>query len=156
MQEGDGMIRFLGLDVGTKTIGVAVSDPLGFTAQPVTTIRRSSVDADLKELRGLVEVYNATLLVVGYPRNMNGTVGDQARYVERFVEMVREAIALPVEYVDERLTTKMAQRAMIDGKVKAEKRKQIIDQQAAAIILQGYLDRQARLKSQKSTDEPIT
>jgi putative Holliday junction resolvase len=141
--------RIIGLDVGTKTIGVAVSDPLGWTAQGVTTIRRSSLAADLDELRDLVKLYNATLLVVGYPRNMNGSVGDQARYVERFVESVREALALPVEFVDERLTTKMAQRAMIDGKVKAEKRKQIIDQQAAVLILQGYLDRVARLKTQQ-------
>jgi putative Holliday junction resolvase len=141
------MIRILGLDVGTKTIGVAVSDPLGYTAQPETTIRRSSMAADLAELRGLVDLYNATLLVVGYPRNMNGTVGDQARYVERFVESVREAIPLPVEFVDERLTTKMARQAMIEGKVKAEKRRQIIDQQAAAIILQGYLDRRSRLQA---------
>lgn len=141
--------RKLGLDVGTKTIGVAVSDPLGWTAQPVTTIRRSSMAADLEELRDLVQLYNATLLVVGYPRNMNGTVGDQARYVERFVEAVRAALALPVELVDERLTTKMANQAMLAGKVKAEKRKQIIDQQAAVLILQGYLDRVARLKSQQ-------
>ena len=139
-----GMERMLGLDVGTKTIGVAVSDPLGITAQGVTTIRRSSASADLAELRAIVELYNAVLLVVGYPRNMNGTVGDQARYVERFVESIQAAIPLPVAYVDERLTTRMAQQAMIDGRVKAEKRKQLIDQQAAVIILQGYLDRKAR------------
>lgn len=145
------MERFLGLDVGTKTIGIAVSDPLGMLATGVTTIRRTSLAADLAELRDLVELYNATLLVVGYPRNMNGTVGDQARYVERFVESVREAIPLPIEFVDERLTTKLAQRAMMDGKVKAEKRRAIIDQQAAALILQGFLDRRAR---QSSSSEP--
>jgi putative Holliday junction resolvase len=143
------MERYIGLDVGTKTIGIAVSDPLGILASGVTTIRRSSMVADLDELKRLIELYNATLLVVGYPRNMNGTVGDQARYVERFVESVREVISLPVEFVDERLTTKMARQAMIDGKVKAEKRKQIIDQQAAILILQGYLDREARLKRQQ-------
>lgn len=144
------MERILGLDVGTKTVGVAVSDPLGITAQPVTTVRRASLAADLAQLRDIVELYNAALLVVGYPRNMNGTVGDQARYVERFVDSLREAIPLPVEYVDERLTTRMAKQAMIDGNVKAEKRRQIIDQQAAALILQGYLDRRARLAREQA------
>ncbi|HEY9721669.1 MAG TPA: Holliday junction resolvase RuvX [Oscillatoriaceae cyanobacterium] len=142
------MERILGLDVGTKTIGIAVSDPLGITAQPVTTIRRTAMQADLQELQGLIDLYNASLLVVGYPRNMNGSVGDQARFVERFVEAVREACPVPIELVDERLTTRIAQQAMIMGNVKAERRRQIIDQQAAAVILQGYLDRQSRLKKE--------
>lgn len=134
----------MALDVGTKTIGVAVSDPLGITAQPVTTIRRTKLDADLAELRGLVDVYNVSSLVVGYPRNMDGSTGEQARYVERFVESLRAVIALPVELVDERLTTKVASRAMMDLNVKAKRRKEIIDQQAAALILQTWLDRKAR------------
>ena len=142
------MERVLGLDVGTKTIGVAVSDPLGITAQGVTTIRRQGLSADLKELQGIVELYNASLLVVGYPRNMNGTVGDQARYVEKFVEAAQEALGLPIEYVDERLSTRMAQQAMIAGNLKAAKRREIIDQQAAVVILQGYLDRQSRQKKE--------
>ena len=138
------MERILGLDVGSKTIGVAVSDPLGITAQGVTTIRRTKLAADLEELRGLIELYNASLLVVGYPRNMNGTVGEQAQFVDRFVEALRGQVSLPVELVDERLTTRMAQQAMIAGNVKAQRRREIIDQQAAALILQGYMDRQAR------------
>lgn len=142
------MERILGLDVGTKTIGIAVSDPLGITAQGVTTIRRTALEADLRELLGLIDLYNASLLVVGYPRNMNGTVGDQARYVERFVEAVRAATPVPIELVDERLTTRIAQQAMIMGNVKAERRRQIIDQQAAAVILQGYLDRPTRPKKE--------
>lgn len=142
------MERYLGLDVGTKTIGIAVSDPLGITAQGVTTIRRQGLSADLKELQGIVELYNASLLVVGYPRNMNGTVGDQARYVEKFVEAAQEALGLPIEYVDERLSTRMAQQAMIAGNLKAAKRREIIDQQAAVVILQGFLDRQSRQKKE--------
>lgn len=142
------MERILGLDVGTKTIGVAVSDPLGYTAQGVTTIRRRDLKSDLKELQGLVELYNASLLVVGYPRNMNGTVGEQARFVERFVEATQESLGLPVELVDERLSTRLAQQAMMAGNVKAAKRREIIDQQAAIVILQGYLDRQARQKKE--------
>lgn len=142
------MERILGLDVGTKTIGVAVSDPLGYTAQGVTTIRRRDLKSDLKELQGLVELYNASLLVVGYPRNMNGTVGDQARFVDRFVEAAQESLGLPVELMDERLSTRLAQQAMMAGNVKAAKRREIIDQQAAIVILQGYLDRQARQKKE--------
>ena len=138
------MDRILGLDVGSKTIGVAVSDPLGITAQPVDTIRRTKLDADLKELQAIVDLYNASLLVVGYPRNMNGTVGEQARYVDRFVEALRERVPLPVELVDERLTTRMANQAMMAGNVKANRRREIIDQQAAALILQGFMDRRAR------------
>ena len=134
----------MGLDVGTKTIGIAVSDPLAITAQGVTTIRRSGLEADLAELRGLVEVYNASTLVVGYPRNMDGSAGEQARYVERFVASLQAALPLPVEYVDERLTTRMASQAMLDLGVKARRRKEIIDQQAAAVILQTWLDRRAR------------
>ncbi|MFN3429919.1 MAG: Holliday junction resolvase RuvX [Candidatus Sericytochromatia bacterium] len=138
------MERILGLDVGTKTIGVAVSDPLGITAQPVTTIRRTKLDADMAELRDIVALYNASLLVVGYPRNMNGTVGEQAQYVDRFVEVLRAQVPLPVELVDERLTTRVASQAMKAGNVKAARRKEIIDQQAAALILQGYMDRLSR------------
>ena len=142
------MERILGLDVGSKTIGVAVSDPLGITAQGVTTIRRTKTAADLQELQGLIELYNASLLVVGYPRNMNGTVGEQAQFVDRFVEALRVQVSLPIELVDERLTTRMAQQAMIAGNVKAQRRREIIDQQAAALILQGYMDRQARQRKE--------
>lgn len=138
------MERVLGLDVGTKTIGVAVSDPLGLTAQGVTTIRRRNVKVDLAALGELIALYNASMLVVGYPRNMNGTVGEQALFVDRFVEDVKATFDLPLELVDERLTTKLASRAMIDTNVKAARRREIIDQQAAAVILQGYLDRQSR------------
>ena len=142
------MERILGLDVGTRTIGVAVSDPLGITAQPVTTIRRTKIDADLADLRDIVALYNASLLVVGYPRNMNGTVGEQAQYVDRFVEVLRAQVPLPVELVDERLTTRVASQAMKAGNVKAARRKEIIDQQAAALILQGYMDRLSRQKKE--------
>lgn len=142
------MERILGLDVGTRTIGIAVSDPLGITAQPVTTIRRTKLDADLAELRDIVALYNASLLVVGYPRNMNGTVGEQAQYVDRFVEALRAQVPLPVELVDERLTTRVASQAMKAGNVKAARRKEIIDQQAAALILQGYMDRLSRQKKE--------
>lgn len=145
--------RILGLDVGTKTIGVAVSDPFGSMALGVTTVQRRDLARDLAELADLVAVYNASRLVVGYPRNMDGSIGEQARYVDRFVESLRAAIALPVELVDERLTTRQANRAMLDLQVKAKRRKELIDQQAAALILQTYLDRRARA-AREAEDPP--
>lgn len=135
--------RILGLDVGTKTIGVAVSDPLGYTAQPVETVRRRGTAADLAELRRLVDLYNAERFVVGYPLSMKGVPGPQARFVEDFVEHLR-TLGLPVDMVDERLTTKQAADALIETGMRREKRKAVIDQQAAILILQGYLDRQRR------------
>jgi putative holliday junction resolvase len=138
------MERVFALDVGTKTIGIAVSDPLGITAQPVDTIRRTKLEADLQALRDLVAVYDASRLVVGYPRNMDGSAGAQAQYVDRFVAALQAAIDLPVELVDERLTTRMASQAMKDLNVKAKRRKEIIDQQAAVVILQTWLDSKAR------------
>lgn len=140
--------RKMGLDVGTKTIGIAVSDPLGITAQPVTTIHRRDMARDLAELRELVAVYEVSCLVVGYPRNMNGTIGEQARFVDRFLEALRADIHLPIELVDERLTTRQANQAMLMLNVKAHRRKAIIDQQAAVLILQTYMDREARAAKQ--------
>jgi len=135
-------VRLLGLDVGEKTVGVAVSDELGLTAQGVTVIRRSSKEADLKALRELAAFYGAEGLVLGLPRNMNGSLGPKAREVERFGEWVGEALGLPVEYVDERLTTVAAQRTLLEGDTPRAKRRRVVDQVAAVLILQGYLDRQ--------------
>lgn len=135
--------RILGLDVGTKTIGVAVSDPLGYTAQPVETVRRKGTQADLAELRRLVELYNPERFVVGYPLSMSGVPGPQAHFVEEFVEHLR-TLGLPVDLIDERLTTKQAANALIESGMRRDKRKAVIDQQAAILILQGYLDRQKR------------
>lgn len=137
----------MGLDVGTKTIGVAISDPTGLLASGVTTIRRQALEADMRALGELVSMYSAQKFVVGYPRNMNGSVGEQARYVERFVEALTARFDLPVEYMDERLTSRLANQAMMAGNVKAEKRKAIIDQQAAALILQSALDRAGRSRA---------
>jgi putative Holliday junction resolvase len=143
------MERMLGLDVGTKTIGVAVSDPLGYTAQPLTVIRRRNKEQDLAELRRLVEVYNAERFVVGYPLSMSGAAGPQAAYVSAFAEDLK-ALGLPIELIDERLTTKQAQHVLIMGGVRREKRREVIDQQAAALILQVYMDREARRRANDS------
>lgn len=135
--------RILGLDVGTKTIGVAVSDPLGLTAQPVETIRRVGKEADLAELRRLVALYNPERFVVGYPLSLSGSAGPQARFVEAFAEHLR-TLELPVEFIDERLTTKEAMNALLATGMHRAKRKAVIDQQAAVLILQSYLDRRRR------------
>lgn len=135
--------RVLGLDVGTRTIGVAVSDPLGLTAQGVTVIRRQSREQDLAALEELGRLYNARGFVVGYPRNMDGSVGPQARYTEAFGKVL-ESRGWSVEYFDERLSTRIARRALQEGGASRATRKRVIDQQAAIIILQDYLDRQKR------------
>lgn len=135
--------RIIGLDVGTKTIGLAISDPLGIIAQGQGVIRRKTLQEDLAELQNMATLYNASRFVVGYPMNMDGTPGFQAQYVAGFVEHLKN-LGLPVDLEDERLTTKIAGAVLIQANVRREKRKQIIDQQAAIIILQGYLDRKHR------------
>jgi putative Holliday junction resolvase len=132
----------LGLDVGTKTIGVAVSDPMGWTAQGVTTIRRTNLVKDLAALNALVAETGAGQFVVGLPKNMDGSLGSQADYVEDFVAKLEAAIPLPVIYIDERLSSKQAKQSMIDSGMRRDKRKAMIDEQAAMVILQTYLDRQ--------------
>ncbi|RQD70568.1 MAG: Holliday junction resolvase RuvX [Tindallia sp. MSAO_Bac2] len=132
--------RKLGLDVGDRTIGVAVSDPFGWTAQGVTTIRRSSLSEDLAQLKKIYEEYQATIMVVGIPRNMNGTYGPQSEKVKEFIGQIREAMEVEIVEWDERLSTRMAERSLIEGDMRRDKRKKVIDTVAAVCILQGYLD----------------
>ncbi len=134
-------MRSLGLDVGTKTIGVAVSDPMGWTAQGVTTIRRTNMVKDLAALKALIDETGAGQFVVGLPKNMDGSLGSQAEYVEDFVAKLEAAILVPVVYIDERLSSKQAKQSMIDSGMRRDKRKAMIDEQAAMVILQTYLDR---------------
>lgn len=133
--------RIMGLDVGSKTVGVAVSDALGFTAQPVTVVRRRSLAADLQALREIAVQYEAVKLVVGLPRNMNGTYGSSAEMVQEFAAQAGEALGLPVDFWDERLTTAMADQALIQADVSRRNRRQVVDKIAAVIILQSYMDR---------------
>lgn len=135
--------RVLGLDLGSKTIGVAVSDPLSLTAQGVTTLRRGSLADDLEALQGLANLYKAYAFVVGYPRNMDGSIGPQARQSEAFAEELRKQ-GWPVTLMDERLTTRIANQVLLEGGASRAKRREVIDQQAAIVILQGYLDRRNR------------
>lgn len=133
-------MRILGLDVGDRTIGIAVSDPLGFTAQGITTIRRKKIDNDINELRKICTEYNVELIISGLPKNMNGTLGPQSEKVMDFCNIIKEEIKLPIKMWDERLTTVAANRAMLEADLSRAKRKKIVDKLAATYILQGYLD----------------
>ena len=131
----------MSLDVGSRTIGIACSDALLMTAQGIETIRRTSLEKDFNRLQELIAEYEVHELVVGMPKNMNGTKGERAEKTEEFVEKMKEVIDLPVTYWDERLSTVMAERQLIAADVSRKKRKSVIDKTAAVVILQGYLDR---------------
>ncbi|MEQ6378350.1 Holliday junction resolvase RuvX [Bacillaceae bacterium S4-13-58] len=135
-------MKILGLDVGTKTIGVAVSDDLGWTAQGVTTIHwaENQPTPALKELQQLIDEYGAEKIVVGLPKNMNGTVGPRGEACIRFSEKIERDLDIPVVLWDERLTTMAAERVLLSADVSRAKRKKVIDKMAASMILQGYLD----------------
>lgn len=134
-------MRIMSLDVGSRTIGIACSDELLMTAQGIETIRRTSLEKDFNRLQELIAEYEVHELVVGMPKNMNGTKGERAEKTEEFVEKMKEVIDLPVTYWDERLSTVMAERQLIAADVSRKKRKSVIDKMAAVVILQGYLDR---------------
>ena len=134
------MTRSFGLDVGSKTVGVAVSDALGITAQPVTTVRRSNLRADLAQLRRLAEEHEVGHAVVGLPLNMDGSEGPQAASCRQLGRALAEASGIAVEHWDERLSTVAAERFLLEGDVSRRKRRNVVDSLAAAIILQGWLD----------------
>lgn len=134
-------MRILGLDVGSKTIGVAISDPLGWTAQGITTIKRTKKEQDIEEIRKICKEYSVESIVVGLPKNMNGTIGDSGEKVIEFSEKIKEVLDIKVEMWDERLTTVAAHKAMLEADLSRAKRKKIVDKIAAIYILQGYLDR---------------
>ncbi|WLD92190.1 Holliday junction resolvase RuvX [Alkalihalobacillus sp. AL-G] len=134
-------MRTLGLDVGTKTIGIAVSDGLGWTAQGLETYKRKgNLSDDLSYIRDLVTKNDITKIVVGFPKNMNGTVGPSGEMCQEFAGSIEETLNVPTVLWDERLTTAAAQRMLIEADVSRKKRKGVIDKMAAVLILQGYLD----------------
>ena len=135
------MRRYLGLDVGDRTIGIAVSDLLGLTAQGVETIRRTSLEKDLDCLGELMQQYETSALVSGLPKNMNGTEGDRCEIVKSFMAKVQERFpAADVTFWDERLSTVAATRSLLEADLSRKKRNKVIDKMAAVFILQGYLD----------------
>lgn len=136
-------MRILGLDYGSKTVGVAVSDPLGLTAQGLETIWRkkeNQLRRTLARIETLVSEYQADRIVVGYPKNMNNTIGERAQKALEFKELLERRTGLPVVMWDERLTTVEANRTLMEAGVRRENRKQYLDELAAVFILQGYLD----------------
>ncbi len=136
-------MRILGLDYGSRTVGVAVSDPLGITAQPLEIVRRKSENKlrqTLARIEELAKEYQAEMFVLGLPKNMNNTLGERADKSLEFKDMLERRTGLPVVMWDERLTTVAANRAMMEGGVRRENRGQYVDALAAALILQGYLD----------------
>lgn len=137
-------MRVIGLDLGDKTIGVAVSDGLGITAQGLTTVLRRSNSKDMEALKAYIDEYEAGEIVVGLPKNMDGTLGPQADKALAFAEKLKAEFGLPVVLYDERLTTSLVQRALIEADVSRAKRKKVVDMLAAQVILQGYLDRKKR------------
>ena len=149
-------MRILGLDYGSKTVGAAISDPLGITAQGVETIRRKQENhlrQTLARIEELVSEYHVEKIVRGYPKNMNNTVGERAEKSLEFKEMLERRTGLPVIMLDERLTTMAADRTLEETGVHKEDRKQYLDQVAAVFILQGYLDAAAHKKEQQEESE---
>lgn len=136
----------MGLDVGSKTVGIAISDALGWTAQGIETIKidESAGQFGMSRIQELVAEYTVTSFVVGFPKNMNNSVGPRGEASERFAEMLEEAFSFPVILWDERLTTMAAERMLIEADVSRKKRKTVIDKMAAVMILQGYLDSKNR------------
>ena len=133
--------RILGLDIGDARIGVAISDPLGITAAGLETIKRKNMATDLSAVRQIAQRHGAVEIVIGLPQNMDGTIGAQAEKVKSFARKLARVTGLPVIYEDERLTTISAIRTLTLQGVKTGKNKELVDMQAAAIILQKWLDR---------------
>lgn len=145
--------RLLALDVGSRTIGLAVSDPLGITAQGLTTIRRTNKRSDLQQLADLIRQYAVAEIVVGYPLHMSGEPGAQAQKVALFAEGLRRRFHLPVHLWDERLTTAEANRVLRETNMSIRRRGQVVDQLAAVLILQAFMQRRTST-AQSGNSEP--
>lgn len=135
-------MRVLGLDVGTKTIGVAVSDEMGWTAQGIETIKIADeqMEQSYPRLQQLIDEYSVEKIVVGLPKNMNGTIGPRGEAFIEFADNVKEKLNIETMMWDERLSTMAAERVLLSADVSRKKRKKVIDKMAAVMILQGYLD----------------
>src|SRR4030043_937924 len=138
------LMRIMGLDVGTRTIGMAISDELGLTAQGLKTLRRKSLEDDFQEIAAIINQFEIIKIVVGLPKNMNGTLGSQAETVLKGGEILKDRIQVPVVTWEERLSTVGASRVLLEADLSRRKRKKVIDKLAAVLILQGYLDQSRR------------
>ena len=135
-------MRILGLDYGSKRIGVAVCDELGMTAQGLATIARKNRQQDLAEIARFIRTYNVEKIVIGYPIRLDGTEGIQCEKVGKFASILESAFSLPIIKWDETLSTKEAEEILIRANMRRDKRKNIVDRVAASLILQGYLNSQ--------------
>jgi putative holliday junction resolvase len=133
-------MKILGLDLGSKTIGVAISDDLLLTAQVLTSIKRTVLEKDLAALLAIVKEYQVQEIVVGLPVNMDGTKGGAAQTTESFIEHLRQTTSIKITPWDERLSTVAAEKILLEGDLSRRKRRKVIDRLAAAYILQGYLN----------------
>jgi len=135
-------MRIMGLDLGSKTVGVAISDAFGWTAQGIETVKINEAieEFGIDRLGELISQYEVSEIVVGYPKNMNNSIGPRAEASERFAALLKEVYAIPVVLWDERLTTAAAEKMLISADVSRKNRKKVIDKMAAVMILQGYLD----------------
>lgn len=139
-------MRIMGLDVGSRTVGIAISDALGWTAQGIETIKinEDAQEFGIERIDELVKEHQVSEFVVGFPKNMNNSIGPRAEASEQFAKLLTDKYNFPVTLWDERLTTMAAERMLIDADVSRKKRKLVIDKMAAVMILQGYLDRKNR------------
>jgi len=137
-------MRTMGLDIGSHTIGIAVSDELGITAQGLKTLKRKSMEEDFKELATIIRQFEVEKIVVGLPKKMDGTLGTQAEIVLKWIKALKDKIPVPVVSWDERLSTVGATRVLLEADLSRRKRKKVIDKLAAVLILQGYLDQNRR------------
>ncbi|MFU0791999.1 Holliday junction resolvase RuvX [Cerasibacillus sp. JNUCC 74] len=135
-------MKLMGLDVGSKTIGVAVSDPFGWTAQGITTIKWNEADITSADdaLKKIINEHQVGKAIVGLPKNMNGTIGERGEASIAFAKHIEKTLGIPTELWDERLTTMAAERVLLEADVSRKKRKKVVDKMAAVMILQGYLD----------------
>jgi putative Holliday junction resolvase len=138
-----GQGRIMGLDVGARRIGIAISDPLGLTAQGLTTLQRRNRRYDLAELRKLLEAHEVREIVVGNPLRMSGESGIQAEKMASFAAQLEKAFGLPLHLWDERLSTAEAHRLLDETEIRDSRRKEVIDKMAAVLILQSFLDARA-------------
>jgi putative Holliday junction resolvase len=145
--------RILALDIGEKRIGTAISDELGITAQGLPTIEAESTTAAFSEIDKLLEKYDIAEIVIGLPKNMDGTLGFKSQEILHFSELLRKRFDLLVTLWDERLTTKMAHQAMLENDLSRKKRKRKVDMIAAQLILQSYLDSPRRDDAAKQEEE---
>jgi putative holliday junction resolvase len=132
--------RVLGLDVGSRTIGIAVSDPLGFTAQGLTTVRRKNKRLDFEQLARIIAEYQVSEIVVGYPLRLSGIEGIQSGKMQLFAEELRKKFGLPVHLWDERLTSSQANRILRESEISIKKRGEAVDRMAAVLILQSWME----------------